>query len=310
MSAAAFARGYCGKLGMVLTYSPPGEKGPRHPGWNDPANAITDPVAAHAFWDEHPDYGIGALLEPSRQVSFDVDHVEYTRAVLSGCGINIDELDGPRIVGRPDRFRLMYRAPDQALKHRTLSWPQKDDPRKGFVLFELRAGLVSDALPPTIHVGTGKPYVWAVPPREGFPPLPQALLDLWLDWENFQRYARRCCPWAPPPAPERPKSRRTVEPGKSVIAAFNAAHDPAAILEAFGYQRQGKRFAAPGTQHAAGIVELDSGKVFCHHLGDVLGGEHALDAFDLYVRLEHGGDMRAAVRAAAAELGLNERLSA
>jgi putative DNA primase/helicase len=105
------------------------------------------------------------------------------------------------------------------------------------------------------------------------------------------------CPWAPPPKP--------VPARPSVIAEFNAAHDIVAIIEAHGYERRGeKRFAAPGSSHAAGIVLLDSGKLFCHHAGDPLSDEHALDAFDCYRKLQHNGDYRAAVRAAAQVLGM------
>lgn len=312
MSAAAYARRYC-EIGFALTWSPPGQKGPRHAGWNLPANAIRDPQRAFDFWRAHPDRGIGALLGPSGLVSLDVDHVAHTREILAAFRVDLDDLaaTAPRIVGNPEKFRLVYRAPAELLAHRTLSWPQREDPRKGFAVFELRAGAVSDALPPTIHVGTGKPYRWATPPRAGFPALPAALLELWLAWPRFEREARALCPWAPPPPPARSRthcaSRAT---GESVIAKFNEAHDAAAILEAHGYRRQGRRFASPDTKHAAGVVMLESGKVFCHHAGDPLGGGKALDAFDLYARLEHGGDVRAAVRSAAQALGLGNRSAA
>ncbi len=69
--------------------------------------------------------------------------------------------------------------------------------------------------------------------------------------------------------------------------------------------RRGKRFASPDTLHAAGIVLMESGRVYCHHAGDPLSGEHAHDTFDVYRLLEHGGDFRAAIRAAAQTLGFN-----
>jgi putative DNA primase/helicase len=130
---------------------------------------------------------------------------------------------------------------------------------------------------------------------------------LWLDWPNFQRQALTLCPWAPPPKPTAPVRARIREyVGESVIAKFNAAHDAAAILEAHGYVRRDRRFTAPDSGHAAGIVLLDNGKVFCHHQGDALRSEHALDAFDLYRLLDHAGDYRSAVRAAAQALGLDQ----
>lgn len=309
---ARYVERYC-NLGFSLTWSPPGEKGPRHPGWNDPAKAITDPKAALEFWSAHPDYGTGALLGPSRKVTLDVDHVAHTRISLSELGVDLDAIEAPRIIGNPEKFRLMFEAPPGIeLRHRTAALPQQDDLRKSFAVFELRAGLVSDALPPTIHT-TGRPYRWAVPPRNGFPPLPARLLELWIDWPETARKILARCPWAPPPAPPARASKSGSShrwddaQGKreSVIDAFNQAHDAAVILESHGYVRRDKRFTSPDSSHAAGIVFLDSGKVFCHHQGDVLASEHALDAFDVYRILDHGGDYRAAVKAAAQALGLD-----
>ena len=185
------------------------------------------------------------------------------------------------------------------------------------MLFELRAGNLADTLPPTRHAVTGLPYRWENPPRNGFPPLPARLLELWLDWETTNREIRALCPWWTPP-PDAPPARistasqrRDAEGRReSVIDAFNQAHDAAAILEAHGYKRKDKRFISPDSTHAAGIVLLDSGKVFCHHAGDTLHGEHALDAFDVFRLLDHSGDFRAAVRAAAQALGMDRERAA
>jgi putative DNA primase/helicase len=321
---AAWAGRYCERFNFALTWSPAGEKGPRHTGWKLLDNAIRDPQAARRFWRRHPRYGIGVLLGYSGLVSLDVDHVEHSRSVLAHLGVDLDELGeaAPKIIGNPAKFRLMYRAPTialsvraiPALTHRTLSWPRQDEPRKRFAVFELRAGPVSDALPPTIHVGTQQPYRWAIPPKEGFPPLPAKLLELWTDWANTEKAALAVCPWYvaiigsqratqlrdPPRKPRDPST-------PSVIAEFNAAHNVTSLLEAYGYERRGKRFSKPKTSHSAGLVLLDDSHVYCHHAGDVLGDGKPHDAFDVFVQLEHRGDIRAATRAAAQLLGLNER---
>jgi putative DNA primase/helicase len=296
------------ELGLALTWTPPGEKGPRHQGWNLEANSIRQPREALKFWQLHPEYGIGALLQFSGLVSLDIDNVEHSRTIFAHFGLDLDELRqlAPCVIGNPAKFRLMYRLPlGVDLRHRTVIWLKEENSAQGFAVFELRAGAISDALPPTLHVKTGQPYQWAIPPRSGFPELPARLLELWLDWPETNRKALALCPWAPPkkPIPVR-QSPRGEHAGPSVIDAFNEAHDIAAILEAHGYQQRGKRFASPETNHAAGVVLLDSGKVFCHHAGDPLNAEHALDAFDVYRVLEHGGDFRSAVKAAAQALGL------
>lgn len=310
MSAAAFARRYC-ELGLALTWSPPGQKGPRHAGWNRRENAITSPAAALAYWSQHRTHGIGALLSYSGLVSLDVDDANRSRQVLQHFGIDLDALAAraPCIVGRPERFRLMFRAPEIELQHKSVAWPKQDKPRESFVLFELRAGAISDALPPTIHAGTGAPYRWAVPPREGFPPLPQRLLELWTDWKATDAAARSLCPWWTPPKPRPVRSPPAVPIGESVIARFNDAHDVVAILAAHGYIERGRnRFAPPDSQHAAGLVVAE-GKVFCHHVGDPLfeSEKRPRDAFDVWCVLEHDGDMRRAVRAAAEILGLRRQ---
>lgn len=46
-------------------------------------------------------------------------------------------------------------------------------------------------------------------------------------------------------------------------------------------------------------------RVYCHHASDPLGDGHSHDAFSAWLILEHGGDMKAAVRAAAINLGMS-----
>lgn len=304
---AKFARRYC-ELGLALTWTPFGQKGPRHAGWDLPDNAITEPNRAFGYWSVNTEHGLAALLGPSGLVSLDIDDEQHAPRVLQHFGIDLSLLreSTPTVVGR--HFRLMFRAPDAELKHRNATWPKQGAPGN-FVLFELRAGSLADTLPPTRHAVTGLPYRWENPPKHGFPALPDRLLEIWADWEATNLTIRALCPWAPPPPPTEPKPRRE-HAGPSVIEAFNAAHAAGTILEAHGYQRRGKRFTAPDSSHAAGIVLLDSGKVFCHHGGDALRSEHALDCFDVFRILAHGGNYRAAVKAAADALGLNRERAA
>jgi putative DNA primase/helicase len=306
---ARWAERYC-EIGLALTWTPFGQKGPRHAGWMIPGNAITEPKRAFAYWHVHPGHGIAALLAASGLVSVDVDDEQYSPQVLQHFGIDLEQLreSNPTIVGR--HYRLMFRAPDVELKHRSAIWPKEQSPGS-FVLFELRAGNIADTLPPSRHAVTGCSYRWENPPKYGFPPLPNRLLEIWLDWENTNREIRSLCPWWSPPSHRPPPARaERNDSGESVIAQFNASHDAALILENYGYRRHGKRFAPPETDHDAGIVLLDSGKIFCFHASDVLHGQHALDAFDCYRILAHGGDYRAAVKAAAQVLGIGRERTA
>jgi putative DNA primase/helicase len=307
-SIARWAERYC-EIGVALTWTPSGQKGPRHAGWILPENAITEPKRAFSYWHVNPEHGMAALLAQSGLVSLDADDERYSPRVLEHFGIDIEALreTTPTIVGR--HYRLMFRAPAAELKHRSATWLKQGAPGN-FVLFELRAGALADTLPPTRHAVTGIPYRWENPPKQGFPPLPDRLLEIWQDWEATNRTIRALCPWAPPPPPpSEPKPRREYN-GPSVIEAFNAAHDVTALLESHGYQKRGKRFIAPDSGHAPGVSLLDNGKIYCHHQGDVLASEHALDAFDCFRLLDFGGDYRAAVKAAAQALGLTQERAA
>ena len=106
---------------------------------------------------------------------------------------------------------------------------------------------------------------------------------------------------APPPARE----------GGSVIAAFNEQADFGTILAPHGYKKIAKRWLSPVSSSGdPGIVIFDNGRMYCHHHDDVLyHAKHTRDAFDVWMMLEHGGDMTAAVRAAARILGISHSRS-
>lgn len=107
-----------------------------------------------------------------------------------------------------------------------------------------------------------------------------------------------------------PPGRSKGTEGASVIDAFNAAHDVAAILESHGYKPAGRdRWVWPqSTTGEPGVVKLpDSARIFSHHGADPLAGEHSHDAFSAWCMLAHGGDMRAAVREAARILGMDRQ---
>jgi putative DNA primase/helicase len=280
--------------------------------WNADEQLIGTIEGARSYWSRHPHANVGVCLEPSGLTSVDVDDLEGARRVLRAEGIDLDALIArtPTIVGRTPR--LEFKAPGVPLTRKSLVWPARWPGAKPVTVLELRAGRCQDVLPPSIHPN-GQRYRWLTPPRHGFPPLPQSLLALWTDFDAFKHRARNLCPWADPePEPAAPQPRRIgVRTGPSVIAAFNEAHDPAALLEAHGYIRAGtSRFKSPNGHGVAGVVVLPSGRVYCHHASDEqLGGEHAHDAFDLYRIFEHGGDFRAAVREAAQALGMKPKES-
>ncbi len=82
---------------------------------------------------------------------------------------------------------------------------------------------------------------------------------------------------------------------ESVIVAFNRNHPVEEILEAGGYKRRGKKWVSPNSHSGQAGVIVRNGKAFSHH-ADALGDHFWHDPFDLYAKLQHGGDKRLAVQ--------------
>ncbi|WP_321346434.1 VapE domain-containing protein [Halopseudomonas oceani] len=345
----AWARRYIDAFGLTLVSIDPGEKAPKGKGWNQPGGYLTDAAAAEAFWQRNPQNNLGVVLGPSRVCSLDADDVEWTRYALRELlGVDLDAMADscPTVVGNPARFRVLFRVPDGLeLDRHSLTWPHQDDPDgsifktymaqakaakeagdaageaqaraeadkvKRFTVFELRAGLVQDVLPPSIHPGTGKPYTWRTAPDAdaGLPVLPQALLAVWLNWQAFKRDAVAACPWAPKPAAVVRHPARPAAPpsgGGDVIEQFNRAHDVESLLAAHGYERRGNKWLAPCSSSGLPGVAVTDGRVYSHHASDPLANEHMNDAFDVFRILQHDGDAKAATKAAAKILGLDSR---
>ncbi|MBZ3661965.1 bifunctional DNA primase/polymerase [Pseudomonas monteilii] len=351
---ADWARRYIQTFNLALVPMEPGTKGPTQEGWNKPGGYFTDVASAEQFWTANPSHNLGVVLGPSRVCSLDVDDVEFTRLVLQQThGINVDALaeSYPTSVGNPARFRIMFRVPDGIeLKKHALVWPNKNDPdgiiHKGLMaqvraavdakdeareaalrmaaepfkkltVFELRAGLVQDVLPPSIHPGTGKPYTWRkAPDASGLPDLPEELLAIWQGWEEFKPTGEALCPWRPQPAvPEsrpvaasRPPAARSGDRLPEVIPEFNRIHDIAMMIEAHGYKRVGSKWLCPQSSSGLpGVTITDDKKLYSHHTSDPLANGHKNDAFDVFCILMHNGDQRAATRAAAQILGIDAK---
>jgi predicted P-loop ATPase len=346
MSTARFAEGYVRKYGIAIVKIEPGSKGPRGMGWNAPGGYFTDSSEAAAFFSEHPSWNMGAVLGPSGLCSIDVDNVEYSSVVLSHFGIDVHELARiyPTIVGNPARFRVMFRVPEGAsLDRKALTWPNLQDPdgskhsdlirravaakkagnaaesdklrdeAKRFAritVMELRAGLVQDVLPPSIHPETHRPYEWRTRPSGGFIALDERLLALWLDWDGFKAKAEALCPWAPR-AP-RPAARGGAgHGGVGVIEAFNRAHRIEAALEHYGYEPRAGRWLSPHSSTGMPGVWVQEGhnRAWNEHASDPLcssTSKHPVGPFDLFCYYDHAGDVAKACKAAAEELGLNQ----
>jgi hypothetical protein len=291
------ARFYLG-LGWVLTRIPPRTKGPVHLGWNAPAEWIDTLERAEAQLGPHSDLNLGLIHGPSRTVAIDVDDEDRSIRIFADHHLDLHQLRQQGLVLQSARgTKAIYGLP-AGLRLPTYKHvePGEGKPR---TILELRSGLLQDVVPPSVHP-SGVAYRWLRSPHQvgAVPLIPDALVTLW------QRLAAPPVPAALPPA------RREPPPGGSVITRFNAMYTVTQILEEHGYRVPrrggGGRLRAPGSEtHAPGLVILSNGKAYSHHAADPLAGPHAHDAFSCFTILEHGGDVRAAVKAAAKLLELS-----
>lgn len=311
MTSIEAARHYI-SLGWGLCSIPLGTKGPTDEGWNTAEHWLTTVEQVDAVHERHPAFGWGVVHAASNTCCIDVDHAEHFRTCLAEFGMTPDELfaGAPRIVGRDGRDKALFTVPHGVtLKTHKLVWPARSAAEKPITVFELRAGAVQDVLPPTIHKDTLKPYRWRDgEPTTAPPVLPPELLAIWQSWEDFKPQMMAICPWAPNPPTPKPRTRSVGQHG-NVIGQFNQAHDVAMMLKAHGYKPRGKRWLAPTSSSGlAGVVIFEDGThCFSHHASDPLNDGHAHDAFSIFCVLDHGGDMAAAVAAAAQLLGLDTR---
>jgi putative DNA primase/helicase len=258
MSAAEqWAIRYIQQYGLALVPIPPRHKAPLHQGWNQEGGYVMDAGEARQRWRDLPDHGIGAVLGPSGLCSIDVDAPDHAEPVLGALGIDLGALREatPTIQGDPTRYRLMFKAPPgAALGRKALTWPARQPGEKPLTLFELRAGDIQGVLPPTIHPGTGKPYVWLNPPNSAFPSLPKDLLELWQQWDSYRKELEAMCPWATQTfRPELPPRGNGARP--NVIAEFNRVHSVQDLLKEHDYTQKGKRWLSPtSSSKLAGVT--------------------------------------------------------
>ncbi len=94
--------------------------------------------------------------------------------------------------------------------------------------------------------------------------------------------------------------------GGGVIGAFNEFFEVGTILSRNQYELRGNRYLAPDSTTGEPGVHIfpDTGRCYSHHANDPLNDRHSHDPFSVFCILEHGGDERGAVKAAAAELGI------
>jgi putative DNA primase/helicase len=289
--------GYYIDAGFSLVPIPKGQKNPILEGWP----ALRFGLAAF------PDgCNIGLNHALSGTAALDLDH-PGAEIALKAAGLDLGALlaDNPyQVQGNPARTpKAIWRVPEGfTLTAHKLNWPPPEsvNPTDRVCIFELRAGKAQDVLPPSIHPD-GHTYQWVNDPPAALsdlPELPVSLLKLWVLWDEYAPTMQAACPWAPAQVAK-------PAPRNSVITEFNQRHSATALLEAHGYTKHGKKYLAPGSSTGmAGITVFDDNRIYSHHGSDPLGDGKVHDAFDVFKILEHGGNEKAAIKAAARMMGI------
>lgn len=311
------------RLGFALVPIPHGSKGPQGRDWQH--NTISDPQRAARVFSAR--LNIGLEHGKSQTGTFDIDSAEDTALALEYVGLDLEAiLAHPTVCIRgKNSAKPLYDLTGHDLPYFKLTWPHPSERLlkgrpKHYTVFELRAGPgKQDLLPPSLHP-EGMLYRWEPEPpriRADLLPPPPELLRLWQDPERLA-LMRQACPWREVEAPihHAPKSARAVKPGESVIAAFNAQHGLRELLERYGYTPVGRdRYLPPesSTKLPGAIVYTAQDgleRVVVHNASsplcqqDALGTTRGVTSFGVWLEYEHGGDITAAVKAAAELLDL------
>lgn len=306
-------------IGWKLCALRPGEKGPYMNRWGH-----LDLDENH--WDANPRDGVGVILGRSGLATIDVDDMDAAVAALDAIGIDLEALlnapESVRIVSREGRAKLVYRVPEEMRgivnRKRALNWKNSDG--TSFCVIEFRAGSeqLQDVLPPSIHPTTGMPYQWLGNFRK-VPDLPRKLAGVWADWDTAKDLMVSADPYRVKVSTVTPKrtidySAKSGGGDRDVIGKFNDTFSVWDVMSRPSlsalYDEAGTRWRRNGSKDVAGVVVLECREVpgrhrlYSHHGGDPLIPYTSTDAFGMFCLAEHGGDYRAAVKAAAFELGL------
>lgn len=304
---------YIRDLEFAITYTPAGEKGARHTGWNKPGGYFDDLDRAKCHYAANPDHGLKIVHGPSETLCLDVDHLEYAKLAFRAVGMNLETLCEKGFVyrGRDNRAKIIFRLPEgfELSGNKVLKWP-KEIGMGTVTVAEIRVGDCGDMLPPSVHPDTGQPYQFLVPPprhRGEIAEVPRELLDLYRRWDERSGVMLAACPWSETLpheiATDLERAEHETPRGSNSLPELPAILDMLdermeSLLEALGAEHWGGRLWLcpfhPDTRPSLAVYVFGDGRkrVIDFHgspgLGKVSRAGYAyMDALDLYQKL-HG----------------------
>ena len=151
---------------------------------------------------------------------------------------------------------------------------------------------VAEILPGSLHP-SGRQYQVVSGDFTKIPTIPKDRADALLaaarlldEMGKAEREAKPCT-----------KCRTEADGQDSVIDLFNKTYRIETVLGDYRYERHGDRFKRPGGKSDS-VAVLD-GRSYHHSSNDPLHDGYSHDAFDVFCTLGHGGDCKAAFKAAA-----------
>ena len=241
---------------------------------------------------------------------FDFDVERFYHAWKAAIGDMADDLPVQRTGGGGYQVFCRCDAPGSNDK---LAWVPCESEESGReIAIETRAEGGYAVVPPSLHP-SGQVYEMLSGDLTAIPKIPQARADALLaaarkldECPYTRRERERIERQAAQTHERRVAASRNGSTG--VIQQFNAAHAIDLLLETHGYTKLGDRFVRPGGKSASVSIRENRS---CHFSsndplndGKVKSGVGIHDAFDVFTHFGHGGDVNAAVKAAARLLGI------
>jgi hypothetical protein len=250
--------------------------------------------------------GIGGKVSGSLLV-IDFDEARFYDAWLSQVGTLADGLPTQRTGREGDGYQVWLRCPEPGNNDK-LAWvPDETEPTGRKCAIETRAEGGYALMPGSLHP-SGRRYEAIQGDFANIPTVPQAVADALLaaarkldeapltrqQMEQRERAAKDCG-----------KYRAESNGSGSVIDLYNGQASIETVLEAHGYERHGERWKRPGGKSLS--VYVSEGRSFHHSSNDPLCDSYWHRPFDVFCQYEHGGDCKAAVKAAAELLGMTRQ---
>jgi len=247
--------------------------------------------------------GVGGKVS-SGLVVIDFDEARFYDAWRELVGNLADGLAVQRTGREGGGYQVWLRCPEPGHNDKLAWLPDENEASGRRCAVETRAEGGYALMPGSLHP-SGRYYEAIAGDFADIPTVPQAVADALLgaarklDEAPLTRQQMEARERA---AKESTKFRAKSNGQVSVIDAYNQQVSIESVLEKHGYQRHGARWKRPGGKSQSVFVK--EGRSFHHSGNDQLNDGFWHRAFDVFCVLEHGGDCKAAVKAAAEKLGI------